>query len=69
MRTKLAALVVAAATAALLLGGWSWHGNSGHAGTKLAGWAWDTSSVDGSTSDGHTDGWAWDDTVDPTSIG
>lgn len=43
MRSKIAALVVAAATAALLLGGWSSYGNLGHRGdtTRIAGWAWD----------------------------
>jgi len=57
MRTKIAALVVAAATAAVLLGGWSRHVNAGQGGSsKVAGWAWDQSMMRG---------WAWDESADP----
>jgi len=57
MRTKIAALVVAAATAALLLGSWSLHAHGGQGdSSKIAGWAWDQTML----------GWAWNDSAHPT---
>ena len=58
MRTKIAALVVAAATAAVLLGGLTWHRTGGNS-TQLAGWAWDQTML----------GRAAEDSVAPTADG